>query len=188
MPEPHRQRARLGPHPRHRRRARPPGDRGLVRRARRHAARHADRHALRHQRHQLRPRRTSSPRPAPAAWCCSTTTSSSTAACCCGAGAGVRGAALRFEEGRQALLLRRSTALEYDNLFIFDEVGWNFEPSEICRRVRRRAAAQAAATTSRVGSATSTLLSAFFGTLPRRVRAAASRPPGSTPAGTCSRC
>ena len=51
------------------------------------AARHADRHPLRHQRHELRPRRTSSPRPAPAAWCCSTTTSSSTGACCSGAGA-----------------------------------------------------------------------------------------------------
>ena len=37
--QPHRQRARLGPHPRHRRPPRAQGDRGLVRRARRHAAR-----------------------------------------------------------------------------------------------------------------------------------------------------
>ncbi|MEZ5267008.1 MAG: hypothetical protein R2789_00055 [Microthrixaceae bacterium] len=32
--------------------------------------------------------------------------------------------------------------LEYDNLFIFDEVGWNFEPSELSG-VRSRAARQA---------------------------------------------
>ncbi len=37
-------------------------------------------------------------------------------------------------EGRRAALLLApgSTAiLEYDNLFIFDELGWNFEPSEL---------------------------------------------------------
>ena len=46
--------------------------------------------------------------------------------------------------------------IEYDNLFIFDEVGWNFEPSEISAAFGVGAAAQAAASTSPVGSATST--------------------------------
>ena len=45
--------------------------------------------------------------------------------------------------------------LEYDNLFIFDEVGWNFEPSELVGRVRGRAAAQAARRSSLAGNATS---------------------------------
>ena len=33
--------------------------------------------------------------------------------------------------GREALLHRDRRRLEYDNLFIFDELGWNFEPSEL---------------------------------------------------------
>ena len=33
--------------------------------------------------------------------------------------------------GDKRFFSRSSTGLEYDNLFIFDEVGWNFEPSEL---------------------------------------------------------
>ena len=54
VPQPDRQRARLGRHPRDRRRPRPEGDRGLLRWARCHSARHADRHPLRHLGDELR--------------------------------------------------------------------------------------------------------------------------------------
>ena len=53
-PEPHRQRARLGPHPSDRRRASPAGRRGLLRRARIDTARHPDRHPIRHLGHVVR--------------------------------------------------------------------------------------------------------------------------------------
>ena len=50
-------------------------------------------------------------------------------------GEALRAATLGIEEGRPPLLLPNPGSgiegLEYDNLFIFDEVGWNFEPSEI---------------------------------------------------------
>ena len=57
----------------------------------------------------------------------------STGACCCAAGAAGR----RFSSsGRPKGAGNRffssiDDGLEYDNLFIFDEVGWNFEPSEL---------------------------------------------------------
>ena len=154
--EPDRQRARLGPHPRDRRRARAAGDRGLVRRARLDAARHADRHPLRHlgdvvrplahhhrgrhRRHGL-PRRRRAGRPLPAA---------------AALGPPLGGADLRLPQGRRpALLLVDRRRLEYDNLFIFDELGWNFEPSELVGRVRTRPARQAARQPRGAASATS---------------------------------
>ena len=110
---------------------RPAGDRGLVRHARRDAARHADRRALDDQRHQLRQL----------------------------AHHHVRGQR-RHGDGRRrrgwrdrAVMLRRwgrrselnffgskrrdrdfwedLDGIHYDNQFIFDEVAWNFEPSEL---------------------------------------------------------
>jgi CDP-6-deoxy-D-xylo-4-hexulose-3-dehydrase len=101
-----------------------------VRRARRNAARQPDGRTLRHQRHELRPvahrHRRRHRR---------------------------HGARRRRRARRPRLLLRRwgrrseiqlygskrgdkrffseIDGLEYDNLFIFDEVGWNFEPSEL---------------------------------------------------------
>ena len=130
-PEPHRQLPRLGPHPRHRRRARPQGDRGLVRRARR--------------------QRCGARRPAPAPTSASPASPSShiiTAAgtggmvcfdddelvdrCAAAApvGPALRAAVLRLEEGRQALLLRRSTASSTTTCSSSTRSGWNFEPSE----------------------------------------------------------
>ena len=88
-------------------------------------------HPVRHQRDQLRPRRTSSPPPAPAAWCCSTTTRSSTGACCCAAGAAARSRSSSARKKGDRAFFTDVDGIEYDNLFIFDEVGWNFEPSEI---------------------------------------------------------
>ena len=75
--------------------------------------------------------RTSSPPPAPAAWCASTTT------------ALVDRALLLRRWGRRSEVkffgsqkgdkrfFSEIDGLEYDDLFIFDEVGWNFEPSEM---------------------------------------------------------
>ena len=161
--EPDRQRARLGPHPRHRRRARPAGDRGLVRRARRHVARHADRHPLRHQRHELRPVATSSPRPATAAWCCSTTTSCVDRCLLLRRwGRQQRGAVLRVAARATGASSPRSTASEYDNLFIFDELGWNFEPSELGAAFGLVQLDKLPSTTTRAASATSPATPTFF--------------------------
>ena len=54
-------------------------------------------------------------------------------ACCSAGGGGAREiAALRVEARATATrFFSDLDGLEYDNLFIFDEVGWNFEPSEI---------------------------------------------------------
>ena len=46
-------------------------------------------------------------------------------------GPALRGADLRVTQGRRRVLLDDRRDIEYDNLFIFDEIGWNFEPSEL---------------------------------------------------------
>ena len=99
--------ARLGRDPRDRRPSRPEGRGGLVRLPRRDAAGHAHGHPQRHLAHELRARRTSSPRRAPAACSASTTTTCSTGRCCCGAGvvAASRSCSAR-RRGTTALLLR----------------------------------------------------------------------------------
>ena len=103
------------------------------------AARHAHRHPLRHLRHVSfalshiitaagtggmvlpRRRRPGRPLPAPAP-----------------VGSPLGGAVLRLQEGSDTRFFSSMIdGIEYDNLFIFDEVGWNFEPSELSRRVRR---------------------------------------------------
>ena len=128
---------------------------------------------VRHQRHQLRPlahhhrrrhrrdgaaRRRRARRPLPAA---------------APVGPTLRGPALRLDEGRQALLLRDRRRLEYDNLFIFDEVGWNFEPSRALRRVRRWCSCGKLPQNLARRQRNFDLLSSVFAHLPRRVRAAA---------------
>ena len=103
------------------------------------------RHARRHRRHQLRPRARRSPRPATAAWSRSTTTS------------WFDQRLMRRRWGRRSETLplrepagRPTTAsapladgTPYDIVFMFDDIGYNFEPSEIEGRVRARAARQA---------------------------------------------
>ena len=63
----------------------------------------------------------------------STTTNSPTDVCSCVAGAADR--RCRSSDRRKGIERRFFSTidgeLEYDNLFIFDEVGWNFEPSEL---------------------------------------------------------
>ena len=65
-------------------------------------------------------------------------------------GSAIGGAALRDEKEPRPRFFSAGDGLEYDNLFIFDEVGWNFEPSELsaafglcssrsCRRILPRA-------------------------------------------------
>ena len=107
------------------------GGRGLVRLPRRHVARHADRHPQRHPRHELRARRTSSPRPAPAACCAPTTTRSLDRALLLRRWG--RRSEVKFFGSQKGdkRFFSDLDGLEYDDLFIFDEVGWNFEPSEI---------------------------------------------------------
>ena len=133
---------RLGPHPRDRRRARPQGDRGLVRRARRRrcAARRparaptsrvtsfalvAHHHRGRHRRDGV-PRRRRARRPLPAA---------------APLGPPLRGADLRLEEGRQALLLRRSTATRVRQPLHLRRGRLELRAVRALRRVRARAAA-----------------------------------------------
>ena len=62
-----------------------------------------------------------------------TTTIWPTSACCFAAGAGGRrfSSSGRGKEPVHASSHRIDGDLEYDDLFIFDEVGWNFEPSEL---------------------------------------------------------
>ena len=105
-------------------------DRGLVRRARRHAARHAHRHPRRHQRHQLlaephhhlrRRRRDGGRRRSRLARP--------------GAAATPLGTALRVQlygsrKGERDFW-EDLDGIRYDSLFIFDELGWNFGPSEL---------------------------------------------------------
>ena len=64
------------------------------------------------------------------AWCCSTTTASSTAACCCAGGGGAPSPSSSARKGDKRFF-SDVDGIEYDNLFIFDEVGWNFEPAEL---------------------------------------------------------
>ena len=132
----------------------------------------AHHHRRRHRRHGAARRRRRSP----------------TAACCCGGGAGApRCSSSARRRATKRFFSQLDDGLEYDNLFIFDEVGWNFEPSELSRRVRRSCSCASCPRTSPGGSATSTCCREHFATLPRRVRAARARSTGSTPAGTCSR-
>ena len=166
---------------------RPHGDRGLVRRARRRrcGARPPARAPTSASRASRS--RTSSPPPAPAAWCCSTTTSSSTGACCCGGGAG---APSRSSSGRRRATGASSPTidgLEYDNLFIFDEVGWNFEPSRDQRRVRAACSCASCPGILARRQRNFRLLSEYFATHPDVFVLPAHARRASTPAGTCSR-
>ena len=82
-------------------------------------------------------------RRAPAAWCCSTTTSSIDR--CLLLRRWGRRSEVQFFGSKKGdkRFFSEVDGIEYDNLFIFDEVGWNFEPSRDQRRVRARAARQA---------------------------------------------
>ena len=174
-------------HPRDRRPPRPRGDRGLLRLPRRHAARHAHRHGAATSASPASRSRTSSPRRARAAWCASTTRRSPTAACCCGAGAGAaRCSSSAAARARATASSRELDGIEYDNLFIFDELGWNFEPSELVGRVRRGADEEAA---GEPRAAEAQLRAACASASPRTRAASCCRAPrpASTPPGTCSR-
>ena len=129
--EPRRQLPRLGSHPRDRRRARPARGRGQLRRARLVPARHAHRPARRHRRDELRPRplddrggqrrhdrrrRRRVVRPvarAPAL------------------GPPVRDLPVRQPEGQRRRFGPLADGTPYDLIFVFDDMGYNFEPSEI---------------------------------------------------------
>ena len=75
---------------------------------------------------------TSSPRPAPAGWSASTTTNSPTRPLLRRWG---RRSEVQLFGSRKGVDRRFFSTIdgdiEYDNLFIFDELGWNFEPSEL---------------------------------------------------------
>ena len=80
--------------------------------------------------------------------------------------------------------------IRYDNLFIFDDVGWNFEPSEIGAAFGLAAAGEAARQLRTRRQRSFELYSEFLGRLPGPLRRAAhdrrsSRPRGSR---TCSSC
>ena len=181
-PEPHRQRPRLGRHPRDRRPPRPAGGRGLVRRPRPRPCGARRPAPAPTSRSPASPCRTSSPRPAPAAWCASTTTALADRALL------LRRWGRRSEvqifgsaEGRRAATASSATIdgdLEYDNLFIFDEVGWNFEPSELSRGVRRWCSSTSCPTTSPAASATSTSTGERLRPVARRVRRSPASPTG----------
>ena len=96
-----------------------------------HPARHPDGHPDRHLASPASPCRTSSPPPAPAAWSARRRRAGRPALLLRRWGRRSRAEAVRVEEGQGAASSAPSTGLEYDNLFIFDEVGWNFEPSEL---------------------------------------------------------
>ena len=138
------------------------------------AARHADGHPPDISRHELRAvahhHRGRHGRHGAA----STTTSSSTAAC--SSADGVAAPRCRSTGRRRATKRFFSDdrrRLEYDNLFIFDEVGWNFEPSELSAAFGLVQLRQAPRRTSRVGKRNFALLSRALRAGTRRVRAAA---------------
>ena len=90
-------------------------------------------HPRRHQPDQLRPVAHHHCGRHRRAWSASTTTNSPTRRCCCGGGAGARrcSSSARRRASSALLLATIDGDIEYDNLFIFDELGWNFEPSEL---------------------------------------------------------
>ena len=105
-------------------------------------------------------------------------------------GPALRGPALRLDARATTRASSRSIddGLEYDNLFIFDEVGWNFEPSELSAAfglVQLRKLPDEPRPRRQRNFAR---LCERFGTPARRVRAAPHARRASTPPGTCSRC
>ena len=153
------------------------------------APRHAHRHTRRHQPHQLRAVAHHHRGGHRAAWCASTTTTLADRALL------LRRWGRRSETqlfGSKKGVERRffSTIdgdLEYDNLFIFDEVGWNFEPSELSaafglvqldkldENLKRR-------------QRNFELTSEALRPPPGRVHAPEAHARRRPPAGTCSRC
>ena len=76
---------------------------------------------------------------------------------------------------------------EYDNLFIFDEVGWNFEPSELAAAFGLVQLDKLKENLDRAEAKLRPAARALLPT-PRRVRPAPHHRRDSTRPGTCSRC
>ena len=122
---------RLGRGASDRRSPRPAGGRGFVRRARRTRFAARQPALVPTSASPASPTRTSSPARAMAAWCCSTTRTCAIAACCCAAGAVAPRCSSTARRTGERDFWEEVDGVRYDNMFIFDELGWNFEPSEM---------------------------------------------------------
>ena len=164
-------------------------DRGLVRRARLDAARHADRHPLRHLGHVVRAVAHHHRGRAPAGWCASTTTTLVDR--CLLLRRWGRRSETQIYGSRKGVDRRFFSSidgdLEYDNLFIFDELGWNFEPSELSAAFGLVQLEKLADNLAQRKHNFARLMRAASRNGPT-CSCSPAPPPRSTPRGTCSRC